>query len=210
VRTEQAAQVILPETDASPRLSVTFDPRPTIGLELRVATEWAVEREPVETESAGPQMAPSAVGPILLVASSGGHLAQLIALQPWWRDKKRVWVTFDTADARSQLEGEDVVQAHYPTTRSMKNLVRNTMLAFRLLRRDPPAMVVSTGAGVAFPFFVFARIMGIPTIYIEVIDRLDSRTLTGRLCRPFATRFFVQWEQQRELYPQSTVIGTLL
>jgi hypothetical protein len=52
--------------------------------------------------------------------------------------------------------------------------------------------------------------MGIPTIYIEVFDRLDSRTLTGRLCRPFATRFLVQWEQQRDLYPGSTVIGTLL
>jgi len=71
-------------------------------------------------------------------------------------------------------------------------------------------MVVSTGAGVALPFFVFAWFMGIPTVYIEVYDRLDRATLTGRLCRPVTDLFLVQWEEQRKLYPEATVIGPLL
>ena len=146
---------------------------------------------------------------VLLVGSSGGHLTQLVALEPWWRDLQRVWVTFGTVDARTQLAGEDVHWAHHPTTRNVPNLVRNAWLAVRLLRQTRPDVVVSTGAGVALPFFVVARLMGIVTAYIEVYDRVDSRTLTARLCRPFTTVFCVQWEEQRRLYPGAHVIGCL-
>jgi hypothetical protein len=50
----------------------------------------------------------------------------------------------------------------------------------------------------------------IPTAFIEVYDRLDSATLTGRLCRPFSSLMCVQWAEQRELYRDSVVIGQLL
>src|SRR5205085_3253134 len=42
-------------------------------------------------------------GRVLLVGSSGGHLAQLLALAQLWPRENRHWVTFDTADAISQL-----------------------------------------------------------------------------------------------------------
>ena len=71
-------------------------------------------------------------------------------------------------------------------------------------------MIVSTGAGVALPFFVVGRLRRIPTVYIEVYDRMDSRTLTGRLCRPLSTKFLVQWPEQEALYPGSTNVGPLL
>src|SRR3954468_11470990 len=60
-------------------------------------------------------------GRVLLVGSSGGHLAQLLALRSWWADRNRVWVTFPLSDARSQLAGEEVVWAHHPTTRNLRN-----------------------------------------------------------------------------------------
>lgn len=146
----------------------------------------------------------------LLVASSGGHLAQLLALRPWWQERDRAWVTFGTEDARSQLEGERVVWAHHPTTRNLLNLIRNFLLAVRVMRRERPAVVVSTGAAVAFPFFLIAKAMRVPTVYIEVYDRLDSPTLTGRLCRPITDLFCVQWEEQTRFYPRARVIGSLL
>lgn len=156
---------------------------------------------------------PSEVGgpaTVLLVSSNGGHLAQLIALRAWWSVRRRTWVTFDTPDATSRLEGETVVAAHHPTTRNVGNLLRNGLLAWSVLRRVRPELVVSTGAGVAIPFFVIARLHAIPTVYIEVYDRVDSRTMTGRLCRPFATRFLVQSEAQQVLYLDSTVLGRLV
>ena len=154
---------------------------------------------------------PGAAEPhLLLVASTGGHLAQLLALRPWWEQYPRTWVTFDKADARSTLQGETVVPAFFPTTRNLPNAVRNLGVAARLVPRLKPSLLVSTGAGLAVPFFAVARALGIPSIYLEVYDRVDSTTMTGRMCRPLATAFCVQWPEQLELYPGAELVGTLL
>jgi len=188
----------MPEQGASP----TADPDGS----RRWAGVAVGGRPPPPTRSDGARVR----GGILLVGSSGGHLAQLLALRPWWTHRVRQWVTFRTPDAESVLADEVVTWAYYPTTRNIPNLLRNTVLAGRVLRRSRPEAIVSTGAGVALPFFVFGRLLRIPTVYIEVYDRIDSRTMTARLCRPFTTRMLVQWEEQRHLYPHATVVGTLL
>lgn len=147
---------------------------------------------------------------VMLVCSSGGHLAQLHRLKPWWEQHDRSWVTFAGAQADSLLAGERVYAAFAPTTRNIPNAVRNLGLATRLLRVERPDVVVSDGAGVAFPFFVAARCLGIRTVYIEVYDRITRRTVTGRLCYPLADLFLLQWEEQKALYPRGELIGCLL
>ncbi|MGI8626448.1 MAG: hypothetical protein ACR2J5_07750 [Geodermatophilaceae bacterium] len=147
---------------------------------------------------------------VLLVGSSGGHLAQLLVVAQLWSADRRRWVTFDTPDAVSLLRDEDVVWAYHPTTRNLLNLLRNTRLAWANLRGQRPDLVLSTGAAVAFPFFVLARLLGIPTVYLEVYDRIDTATMTGRLCRPFSSLFLVQWEEQQGLYRDSVMVGTVL
>lgn len=144
---------------------------------------------------------------VLLVGSSGGHLAQLMCLEPWWREHERHWVTFETPDATSKLADESVTWAHYPTTRNARNLIRNTRLARRLLRELQPDVIVSTGAAVAVPFFWLTRNKSTTTVYLEVYDRVDSPTLTGRLCRPVSDLFLVQWAEQRSLYASSVLLG---
>lgn len=146
---------------------------------------------------------------ILFVSSSGGHLAQLLQLRPWWSQHDRRWVTFDLPDARSRLVDETMIPARYPTTRNLRNLLRNAPLAYQVLRDFQPDVVISNGAGVALPFFAVARSMRIPTVYLEVYDRVDSRTMTGRLVQPLTTRFCVQWPQQQSLYPGSVLTGPL-
>lgn len=147
---------------------------------------------------------------VLFVCSSGGHLAQLLSLRPWAKGRRVRWVTFPTADALSALEGEDLVTCHHPTTRNIPNLLRNLVLAVKEFRRERPELIVSTGAAVAVPFFMIGRLLGIPTVFIEVFDRIDSATLTGRLVRPFTTRYLVQWPEQVDLYPRPVVVGPLL
>ncbi len=147
---------------------------------------------------------------VALVGSSGGHLIQLHQLEPWWGQHDRLWITFDTPDAQSLLKGEVKSWAYHPTTRNLSNLLRNLGLAWRLLRRYRPDVVVSTGAGVAFPFFLVARALRIKTVYIEVYDRIDLPTLTGRLCYPLTNLFLLQWEEQKRLYPRGEMIGGLL
>jgi len=106
--------------------------------------------------------------------------------------------------------GDDpLVLGHGPTTRSVSNLLRNLVVAWREIRTNRPEIVVSTGAGIAVPFFVLGRLFGARTIFLEVYDRIDSRTLTGRLVRPFSTEFLVQWPEQQEVYGGGTVVGAL-
>ncbi len=146
----------------------------------------------------------------LLVSSSGGHLLLLHQLRPWWVEQDRVWVSFRKTDVESLLAGERVIWAFHPTQRNLLNLARNTRLAWRVLRRERPDIVVSTGAGVALPFFVLARLLRIKTVYVEAYERVDSASLTGRLCYPLSHLFVLQWEEQRKLYPKGEVIGALL
>jgi beta-1,4-N-acetylglucosaminyltransferase len=147
---------------------------------------------------------------IALVSSAGGHLLQLHRLGPWWEKHERFWVTFDLPDSRSLLADERVLFAFHPTTRNVPNLARNLRLAWRTLRRERPDVIVSTGAGVAFPFFLIARLLHIKTVYIEVYDRIDLATLTGRLCYPISDLFLLQWSEQARFYPRGKLIGRLL
>jgi beta-1,4-N-acetylglucosaminyltransferase len=144
---------------------------------------------------------------MLLVASTGGHLAQLIALREVWAGHDRHWVTFDKGDARGALEGERRTWAYHPTTRNVGNAFRNLWLAWRVLRHDRPDIIVSSGAGVAFPFFVLARLLRIRTLYLEVFDRIALPTLTGRLCYPLSDAFALQWSEQQLSYPHGQVVG---
>ncbi len=146
---------------------------------------------------------------LLLVSSSGGHLAQLMCLRDWWAKHERHWVTFDTADAVAKLEGEDVTWAHHPTTRNAANLMRNSVQARKVLASYAPDVIVSTGAAVAVPYFWLRRRRQASTVYLEVYDRIQTRTLTGRLCRPAADLFLVQWPEQQRLYRSSVLVGEL-
>ena len=146
---------------------------------------------------------------ICLPTSSGGHLTQLMRLRPFWGRADRFWVTFDKEDARSKLEGERVYPCHDPTNRNVKNLLRNTALAWRVLRRERPDLVVTTGAAVAIPFFLVGKLLGARTVYIEVIDRIDAPTLSGRVCRPLADLFVVQWPEMERVYKGSVCLGSV-
>ncbi len=146
----------------------------------------------------------------MLVCSSGGHLAQLYRLRPWWQRHERVWVTFPGAQAESLLRDERLVPAFYPTNRNVPHAVRNLRLAIGLLRAERPDVLVSDGAGVAFPFFLAGRALGVHTVYLEVYDRISRPTLTGRLCYPLSELFLLQWAEQAEIYPRGQVIGCLL
>ncbi|MDU5307525.1 MAG: PssD/Cps14F family polysaccharide biosynthesis glycosyltransferase [Varibaculum cambriense] len=147
---------------------------------------------------------------ILFAGSSGGHLAQLYTLKPWWEQQQTLWVTFDTPDATSLLADQKVVWAKHSPDRNLHDVFRSLRLAWKLLRSARPELVVSAGASLGTVFIVLARLMKIPTIYIEVFDRIEIPSLSGKICYRVADRFAVQWPEQLKLYPGATVIGPLL
>ena len=146
---------------------------------------------------------------VCLVGSSGGHLTHLYMLKPFWRNKNRFWVTFDKEDARSLLEGEKVYPCYFPTNRSIKALIKNTKIAWDVLHKEKPDLIISCGAAVAVPFFYIGKMMGAKLVYIEVFDRIDKPTMTGKMVYPIVDKFVVQWEEQKKVYPKAVNLGSI-
>jgi UDP-N-acetylglucosamine--N-acetylmuramyl-(pentapeptide) pyrophosphoryl-undecaprenol N-acetylglucosamine transferase len=117
----------------------------------------------------------------LLVASTGGHLAELWELAPRLGLGERRWATFDSPQSRSLLAGEDVLFVPPAGTRDLPGTLRELRDARRLLREHTYGRVISTGASVAMAFFLPARRLGIDCVYIESATRTAGPSLTGRL-----------------------------
>jgi UDP-N-acetylglucosamine:LPS N-acetylglucosamine transferase len=155
---------------------------------------------------------------LLLACSSGGHLLQLYLLDESWRPFSRVWVTEDTSDAHSLLAGERVVFAHGPAHRDLSlgvhrialAWIRNVFLAWKLVRRTRPRVVVSTGAATAVPFVWIARLAGARVVFVESLTRIDGPSFSCRLIAPIASRVYVQWPELAEHVPRGRYAGPVV
>ena len=78
-----------------------------------------------------------------------------------------------------------------------------------LVRREKPDVIISSGAAVAVPFFYLGKLMGKKLIYIEVFDRIDKPTVTGKMVYPITDRFIVQWEEMKKVYPKAINLGSI-
>jgi UDP-N-acetylglucosamine--N-acetylmuramyl-(pentapeptide) pyrophosphoryl-undecaprenol N-acetylglucosamine transferase len=119
----------------------------------------------------------------LLVASGGGHLKELHHL----RDRVEgieppfSWVTFDTPQARSLLEGEEVDWVPFVGGRDPQGIARNLPHARRIFNRRKPEVVLSTGSAVALAYFAYGRANRIPCHFVESAARIDGPSLSGRI-----------------------------
>ena len=146
---------------------------------------------------------------VCLVGSSGGHLNHLYMLKPFWEEKDRFWVTFDKEDSRSLLKGEKMYPVYFPSNRSLKALIINTHRARKILKKEKPDLIITSGAAPAVPFIYLGKLKGAKVIYIEPFDRVNTRSLTGRLCYRVADVFVVQWEEMKKFYPKAVCWGSI-
>jgi UDP-N-acetylglucosamine--N-acetylmuramyl-(pentapeptide) pyrophosphoryl-undecaprenol N-acetylglucosamine transferase len=117
----------------------------------------------------------------LLVAATGGHLGQLVRLEPrLGLDGEPTWVTFESPQAAELLAGRTVVHARYTSPRDYSSVARNVPLARGLLRDGSFDRVVSTGSGVALSFLPVAAAMRVEAHYVESAARAEGPSLTGR------------------------------
>lgn len=78
-----------------------------------------------------------------------------------------------------------------------------------MLRKEKPDLIISSGAAVSVPFFYLGKLFGAKLIYIEVFDRIDKPTLSGRLVYPIVDKFIVQWEEQKQVYKKAINLGSI-
>jgi UDP-N-acetylglucosamine--N-acetylmuramyl-(pentapeptide) pyrophosphoryl-undecaprenol N-acetylglucosamine transferase len=119
----------------------------------------------------------------LLIASTGGHLAELVELAPRLRprDEDELWITFESAQSSSLLRQRRVEYVRPTPPRDWRSVLMNVSEARRILNREQPNSVVSDGAGIALSFLPIAQARGVSTHYIESAARTAGVSLTGHV-----------------------------
>ncbi len=144
---------------------------------------------------------------ICLVSSSGGHLFLIMSLKDWWQEYERFWVVRDDIISKDLLRDERRCFGYFPENRNMLNFWRNLFLAFRILKKEKPDVIFSTGAGIAPPFFIVAKIMGVKTVFMELFIFAYHPTVSGKIISFFTDVFLVQQKKLLRKYPKAKYWG---
>ena len=150
---------------------------------------------------------------IMIVCSSGGHFKYAQSLKPFLnRFQDTCWITFKTATTESQLttDKQRKYWAYSPTNRNLPNLIRNLLLAFNILNQERPDLVISTGAGIAVPFLVVAKLLYKKnTVFIESKTRLKKLSLSAEILRSLFVldQLIVRTQELKTSYSRTEYIG---
>jgi beta-1,4-N-acetylglucosaminyltransferase len=146
-------------------------------------------------------------------ASSGGHMTELSALlelQDCWPVTPKVYVTTMEitlgalpAGTTSHVIGE--CDRHSPI-RALGTLIRS----LRISRRERPDVVITTGSLPLAIFSLTCKLFGTKIIWIDSVSQVSRISLSGRLVKPFADLFFVQWPELANVYADVQYEGELI
>ena len=141
---------------------------------------------------------------ILVVASTGGHLAQAMkVVELTGVSTDSLIVTFCSPQSELLTEGYRVAYVPYVAPRDYRGIVRAAPRLRRILRTERFDAVLSTGAGIALSAFSVAP-RGTRLIYLESFSRFDGPSVTGRIARwlPRVETYtqHLRWADQRWKY----------
>lgn len=119
----------------------------------------------------------------LFAASEGGHLHELLRLTAGWEiDDSSVWITPRHPQAVEFLADRHVLWVPVVDARDITGTLGVGRRTAGLLRRDRDFdEAVSTGSAIAVGVLPVARLMGIPSRYIESFSRVSGPSVTGRI-----------------------------
>jgi beta-1,4-N-acetylglucosaminyltransferase len=149
---------------------------------------------------------------ICIVCSAGGHFAEVLKATKNIRDDK-YYITYRTAVTEDFARINKVYFITHP--RHCFFLLRmllffiNIIESLRVLINERPDVVISTGADVAVPTCILAKLFGKKLIYIESGGYVYSRSLSGRIVYPLADLFIVQWKPALKNFPGAVYGGPL-
>ena len=145
---------------------------------------------------------------VCIVSSCGGHLTEVRCLMKAYEQYQHFYVLNDRVLLPSDMEGKTYFIAH--SERDWKTLL-NLWEAYKILRRERPQVVLSTGAGPIVPFALVARFLfGARVVFVETITRVYTPSLTGRIMYRLAHLFFYQWEALGRYFPKGRFVGTVV
>ena len=151
---------------------------------------------------------------LCLAASGGGHVRQLLDLEPAWREHDYFFVTEDTALGRSLADKHPVrFVDHYAIGQAalgrhaqlVKGAARNAAQSARIVLHERPDAVITTGAGAMYWTALGARALGAKLVLIETFARFDAPSKFARGVKPFATETIVQSPALKAHWPGATL-----
>ncbi len=144
---------------------------------------------------------------ICLLCSHGGHLTEILEVAEAFEGHETFFVTYDCE--RTRLLDRKHLLGNIGT--NPIRMAAAFVTIWRILRREKPDVIVSTGAEIAIPAFYLAKVLGIKTIFIEAWTRVYRPTGTGRIVYPVADVFLVQWKELLPSYgPKARYEGAVL
>lgn len=146
---------------------------------------------------------------LCFAASSGGHLEQILMLRPLMKKYDSFLVTEKTSYQENNPEIRTLYlkQVNRREKKFPVLLLQNTISAVKILHREKPDIIISTGVLAVVPLCILGKLTGRKLIYIESFAKVTSPTLTGRILYRFADQFYVQWEPMLKVYPKAIYLG---
>lgn len=155
---------------------------------------------------------------ICLAGSGGGHVRQLLDLEAAWSPHDHFFVSEDTALSRSIAENHRthfvahlaLGQARLGSPLKMiAAAMRNFVQSGRIMLRERPNLVISTGAGAVFFSVLWGRLVGAKIVTVESFARFHHPSVFARLTGPFAHHKVVQSQALARRYPDAAVFDPL-
>ncbi len=150
---------------------------------------------------------------VLFIASTGGHLNELLQLSPMFKELDYHLITEKT---KSNMYLKDKYKnkvnyliygtKHHMLTYPFK-LLANCFISLYLYLKIHPDYIITTGVHTAGPMCCIGKIFGSRVIYIETFANMVTKTATGKLLYPISDKFIVQWESMKDLYPKADFGG---
>lgn len=146
---------------------------------------------------------------VLFIASTGGHLHELMQLSPMFNNYNYHIITEKT---KSNLKlknkyHEKIGYLVYGTKDHMLTypvkLLYNCFKSLYYYIKYHPDYIVTTGTHTAGPMCCIGKILGSKIIYIETFANITTKTATGKLLYKIADHFIVQWPSMKKLYPKA-------
>jgi UDP-N-acetylglucosamine:LPS N-acetylglucosamine transferase len=146
---------------------------------------------------------------ICFASSSGGHTSESLQLQEL---RKKYPYFFLTEGTPNHKQGENAYYIKQINRKELKSIFYFFYLfvySWKLLKKEKPTHIISSGAMCTFPVCLVGKLRGIKIIYIESFARVYSLSVTGRLVYLFADVFVVQWKQLLKNHPKAVYCGGL-
>jgi UDP-N-acetylglucosamine:LPS N-acetylglucosamine transferase len=129
---------------------------------------------------------------VLAISSSGGHWVELTRLFPAFDGLSVEYACTDAGRAADVPPG----RFHVLTDANKQTPWRLVACAFQVMRLvvgSRPRVIISTGAAPGLIAIVCGKLIGARAVWLDIFGLVDRMTLSGRMVKPFADLYLVQW-----------------